>query len=199
MRSTDLGQGTEKDTAVTGPPTPSPTDSRSPSASDPADDKPTGSVPEGWVRYDDPLGFSLWLPEGWQRQPLDEDGDLKQIDYTPDGGEHFVRIAMDTAPDFNDPYAHQLDLEQQLTLVDYRRVSLERSTYRDRDSARWEFTWNALAKDTPFPGPRRAIEEAYMSRDGVEYVLYMSAPQADWAKTREQFTAVLQGWQEKTG
>ncbi|GHF13579.1 hypothetical protein GCM10018772_43550 [Streptomyces fumanus] len=196
----DTGKDSGKDTAVSASPaptgtTPAPTGTTSTTA----DDEPSGSVPKGWVRYDDPLGFSLWLPEGWKRQPLDEDGDLRQIDYTPDGGEHFVRIAMDTAPDFNDPYAHQLDLEQQLKLVDYRRVTLERSTYRDRDSARWEFTWNALAKDTPFPGPRRAVEEAYLSRDGVEYVLYMSSPEADWATTREQFTAVLQGWQEKTG
>ncbi|MFF5101886.1 serine/threonine-protein kinase [Streptomyces sp. NPDC000134] len=200
MRGTDLGGDTGKDTAATGSPTPDTSGSApDPSGSGTTDDKATGSVPHGWVRYDDPLGFSLWLPEGWKRQPLDEDGDLRQIDYTPDGGEHFVRIAVDTAPDFNDPYAHQLDLEQQLKLVGYRRVTLERSTYRDRDSARWEFTWNALAKDTPFPGPRRAVEEAYLSRDGVEYILYMSSPQADWATTREQFTAVLQGWQERTG
>ncbi|MGW0813499.1 protein kinase domain-containing protein [Streptomyces viridiviolaceus] len=192
LRTSDEGRGAEHN-AATRSPAPAPT----PTAT--AGKDPAGSVPDGWVRHDDPLGFSLSLPEGWERQELDADGDLQQIDYTPDGGEHFIRIAVDTAPDFDDPYAHQLDLEQQLQrLVDYRRLTLERTTYRDRDSARWEYTWTALAKDTPFPGPRRAVEEMYMSRDGVEYAIYMSSPAQDWATTREQFRSVLRSWQERT-
>jgi tRNA A-37 threonylcarbamoyl transferase component Bud32 len=158
-----------------------------------------GSVPAGWTRRDDPAGFSLYLPKGWKRQTFGPQGELKQIDYTPDGGRHFVRIAVDTSPDFADPYAHQLDLEQQLQrLVHYKRVKLERNVYRDRDGAQWEYTWTAQAKDTKFPGPRRAIEETYVARDGTEYALYMSAPAQDWAKARKQFTSLLQGWHEKT-
>ncbi|MFD3930598.1 protein kinase [Streptomyces sp. NPDC058614] len=150
----------------------------------------TGALPEGWVRVDDPEGFSLALPKGWERQL-----DGTQIDYTPDGGEHFVRIAVDDSPDFDNPYLHQVDLEQQLTkLSDYHRVSMEANTFRDCDGALWDFTWTALPKDTSFPGPRRAIEQTYLSRDGVEYVIYMSAPAADWATTREQFDTVLKGW-----
>ncbi|WP_371601052.1 protein kinase [Streptomyces sp. NBC_00564] len=150
----------------------------------------TGALPEGWARVDDPEGFSLALPKGWERQL-----DGTQIDYTPDGGEHFVRIAVDDSPDFDNPYLHQVDLEQQLMkLADYHRVSMEANTFRDCDGALWDFTWTALAKDTSFPGPRRAIEQTYLSRDGVEYVIYMSAPAADWATTREQFDTVLKGW-----
>ncbi|MGC0205705.1 protein kinase domain-containing protein [Streptomyces levis] len=161
--------------------------------------EPGSSVPEGWTRRDDPAGFSLYLPKGWKRKPFGPQGELRQIDYTPDGGRQFVRIAVDTSPDFSDPYAHQLDLEEQLKgLAEYRRLTLERNVYRDRNGALWEYTWTARAKDTPFPGPRRAIEETYVARDGTEYVLYMSAPAADWAKARKQFTALLQGWQEKT-
>ncbi|WP_086561549.1 serine/threonine-protein kinase [Streptomyces africanus] len=162
-------------------------------------ERPGGSVPAGWTRRDDPVGFSLYLPKGWKRQTFGPQGELKQIDYTPDGGRHFVRIAVDTSPDFADPYAHQLDLEQQLQrLVDYKRVQLKRNVYRDRDGALWEYTWTAQAKDTKFPGPRRAIEETYVARDGTEYALYMSAPAQDWPKARKQFTALLQGWHEKT-
>ncbi|MGA5894037.1 protein kinase domain-containing protein [Streptomyces venetus] len=161
--------------------------------------QPGGSGSENWVRHDDPAGFSLSLPKGWKRKPFGPQGELKQIDYTPDGGRHFVRIAVDTSPDFGDPYAHQLDLEQQLKdLAAYKRVTLERNVYRDRGGALWEYTWIARAKDTKFPGPRRAIEETYIARDGTEYALYMSSPAKDWAKARKQFTLLLQGWQEKT-
>ncbi|MER5751623.1 protein kinase [Streptomyces sp. NPDC002088] len=154
------------------------------------------TVPDNWVPITDPLGFGLSLPKGWKREVFSDDGDLQQIDYTPDGGEHFVRIAVDAQPDFADPYQHQRDLDQQLTrLVDYNRLQLEVNTYRDRRASLWEYTWTAQAKDTKFPGPRRAIDEAYIARNGVEYAIYMSSPAEDWSTTREQFKAVLQSWQ----
>ncbi|MFI1357005.1 protein kinase [Streptomyces sp. NPDC020898] len=191
---------TEAGTAPSGAPsaTPSATPSVTPSASASALDDAGGQpspLPEDWVVVDDPAGFSLSLPKGWTRQV-----EGQQIDYTPDGGERFVRIAVDRSPDFADPYLHLLDLEQQLKrLSEYRRVSLEPNVYRDRKGALWDFTWTALAKDSEFPGPRRAIEQAYLGRDGAEYLIYMSAPAADWATAREQFTAILRGWRPNSG
>ncbi|MEU3347412.1 protein kinase [Streptomyces sp. NPDC006700] len=159
----------------------------------------SGGLPDGWVRVRDPYGFSLAVPdESWQRQEFD--AATHQVDYTPDGGRHFIRVAMEDTPDFATGHEHQLDLEQQLQrLVDYRRVTLEANTYRDRPGSLWEYSWTALAKDTPFPGPRHAIEETYFSRDGVEYAIYMSAPEEDWPRTREQFKTVLQSWQPTAG
>jgi hypothetical protein len=78
-------------------------------------------------------------------------------------------------------------------------VVLRQNIYRDRQGSEWEYTWTALAKDTPFPGPRHAIEETYFARDGVEYAIYMSGPQKDWKKTREQFETVLRSWRPPTG
>ncbi|MDQ0582945.1 serine/threonine-protein kinase [Streptomyces rishiriensis] len=170
----------------------SPSPSTSAETSTPAQD-------DSWEEINDPLGFGLSLPKGWERDVYQDDGDLKQIDYTPDGGEHFLRIALDKSPDFSDPYAHQVDLEQQLQrLVGYDRVTLEKNVYRDREGAEWEYTWTALAKDTEFPGPRRAIEETYVARDGTEYAIYMSSPAADWPETAKRFKSVLQSWREPT-
>ncbi|MGW7386684.1 serine/threonine-protein kinase [Streptomyces sp. NPDC054794] len=160
-----------------------------------------GAVPDNWVSRTDPLGFGLSLPKDWKRKVYSIKDDLKQIDYTPDGGKHFVRIAIDGSPDFADPREHQLDLEQQLQrLVDYRRVALEENTYRDRVGARWEYTWTALRKDPPYvPGPRHAVEETYVSREGVEYAIYMSSPAEDWATASQQFKWVLQSWRPDAG
>ncbi|MFF5469074.1 serine/threonine-protein kinase [Streptomyces achromogenes] len=157
-----------------------------------------GTIPASWRRYDDEWGFGLYLPKGWSRRVVGVPGDLRQVDYTPDGGEHFVRIAIDTSPDFKDAYSHQLDLDGQLSrrLADYQQVRLEKNVYRDLGGSVWEYTWTALAKDSAFPGPRRAAEETYISRDGTEYVIYISSPAADWGRTSKQFKAVLQGWQE---
>ena len=157
-----------------------------------------GGATDGWKQYPDPVGFSVYLPRGWERSVFGTPADgLTQIDYSPDEGKHFVRIAVDTSPDFLDPLAHQRNLELQIDgLKDYHRVGMVENTYRDRPGARWEYTWTALPKDIAFPGPRRAVEETYMSRDGVEYVIYMSAPAKDWPTTSKQFTKVLQGWKE---
>ncbi|NUK62158.1 serine/threonine protein kinase [Streptomyces lunaelactis] len=145
----------------------------------------------GWHRAKDPAGFSLLVPDGWTRQM---DGD--QIDYTPDNGRHRIRISSDTTPDFENPYTHMLDMERNLRrLPKYERLKLRPNTYRDQtQSALWEFTWTEK-KD--HPGPRRAIDQMYIADDGTEYALYMSGPAGDWAKTREQFDIMLQGWRPR--
>ncbi|MFF7889049.1 serine/threonine-protein kinase [Streptomyces sp. NPDC020794] len=157
--------------------------------------EPSGAVPDTWVQRDDVEGFTISLPDKtWQRQ-----ANGNQVDYTPDGGEHFVRIAIDNSPDFPTPFAHQQDLEQQLTkLADYHQVLLQSNTFRDCPGSLWDFTWTALAKQTPFPGKRRAIEQTYLSREGVEYAIYMSSPAADWDTARRQFDVILRSWLPKT-
>ncbi|MEU3252826.1 protein kinase [Streptomyces sp. NPDC006997] len=196
-RDRDRG-GVSASESPTQSPTPTATSTGSPSPSDSASPASGsgGALPDGWVRKEDPAGFSLAVPGAdWER--VVNDGN--QIDYTPDGGRTFIRIAVDESPQFPSAYEHQLDLEQQLQrLVDYQRVTLAEEVYRDRPAARWEWTWTALAKDTEFPGPRHAVELTYFDRDGTEYVVYMSSAAADWPTTREQFETVLQGWRPGT-
>ncbi|MFI6458925.1 serine/threonine-protein kinase [Streptomyces sp. NPDC050538] len=179
---------------------PSASVSQSPTGVDATPSPAQGSLPANWQVYHDPWGFAVSLPKGWARKVYGDADGIKQVDYTPDNGKHFVRIAIDASPDFPTANAHQLDLEVQLQkLVDYQRVTLEANTYRDRPGSLWDYTWTALAKDTPFPGPRRAIEETYMSRDGIEFAIYMSSPAADWATTSAQFKTVLQSWSPNSG
>lgn len=126
------------------------------------DGDPTGtdsaSVPDGWQRVDDPAGFSLVVPEGWQRQM---EGD--QIDYTPDNGRHFLRIAIDTTPDFPNPYIHMQDMEKQVgKFPNYDRVKMRPINFRGQTKAAvWEFTWTeqqgqegSAARSTRCTSPR---------------------------------------------
>lgn len=139
---------------------------------------------------DDPAGFSLLVPQGWQRLT---DGD--QIDYTPDNGRHLLRIAVDTTPDFKDPYTHMLALEEEVgKLPEYDRIKLRPNTFRDQTKAAiWEFTWT---ERQGHDGERRAIDQMHYSPDGLtEYALYMAGPAEDWSTTRVQFETVLTGWE----
>ncbi|MGW3634466.1 protein kinase domain-containing protein [Streptomyces sp. NPDC005122] len=167
----------------------------------PSDKGGQGTVPAGWERRKDPVGFSVSLPKGWQRSvSIDKDG-LRQVDYSPDKGKHLVRVAVDTAPDFSTSYDHMSALEHVVSrrLLNYEQLSLKKELFRDLPDVRWEYTWNALAKDAPhyFPGPYHAIDVGYMNNDGTEYALYAASPADDWDTTREQFDSILRGFQEK--
>ncbi|MFG2337096.1 protein kinase [Streptomyces yangpuensis] len=155
------------------------------------DGKPQAAAPPaGYTKVVDPLaGFTLFVPEGWTRKA---NGD--QIDYTPDDGKHFIRIASDSTPDYQDPYAHLLDLEKQVAKrTDYKKVRLNQNTFRDSTrAALWDFTWTEKQNH---PGPRRAKEQMYVAPDGTEYAIYMSSPVASWATTEQQFDVVLSGWE----
>ncbi|MEU6866144.1 serine/threonine-protein kinase [Streptomyces sp. NPDC046876] len=157
-------------------------------APDSQDGEEDAGPPSGYTEVTDPVGFTLFVPEGWKRQM-----DGNQIDYTADNGKHFIRIATDTTPDYDTPYAHLLDLEKQVKQrSDYKRQKLNQNTFQDSTrSALWEFTWTEKGTQA---GPRRAIEQMYIAPDGTEYAVYMSGPAADWATTREQFDTVLSGW-----
>ncbi|MER5361922.1 hypothetical protein [Streptomyces sp. NPDC002785] len=146
-------------------------------------------MPDGWKRVNDPEGFSLTVPEGWERR-----ADGNQIDYTPDGGVHYIRISIDPAPDFENPYMHMLSLEKQLAerLPGYQRKTLHSNTYRDRPGSLWEFTWTETKDHL---GPRHAIDQMYFGEEGgPEYALYMTGPADDWDTTRSQFDTMLRGW-----
>ncbi|WP_030710428.1 serine/threonine-protein kinase [Streptomyces sp. NRRL F-2580] len=153
--------------------------------------KPQAAAPPaGYTKVTDPIaGFTLFVPEGWTRKA---NGD--QIDYTPDDGKHFIRIASDSTPDYGTPLEHLVDLEKQVAKrTDYKKVRMNQNTFRDSTrAALWDFSWTEKQNH---PGPRRAKEQMYVAQDGTEYAIYMSSPVADWATTEQQFDIVLSGWE----
>lgn len=154
----------------------------------------TAVVPDGWHRVNDPEGFSLVVPDGWKRR-----ADGQNVDYTPDNGNHYIRISADPEPDFENSYMHMLNLERDLTqrLPGYERRTLHSNYYRDRPGSLWEFTWTE-SKD--HPGPRHAIDQMYYAEEGgPEYALYMTGPADDWDATRDRFDTMLRGWRAPAG
>ncbi|MFI7328811.1 serine/threonine-protein kinase [Streptomyces rubiginosohelvolus] len=150
---------------------------------------PASEIPDGWHRVEDPAGFSLVVPKSWERQVNEG-----QIDYTPDDGAHRIRISVDPDPDFDHPYLHMENMEEQLStrLPGYQRIGMEKNTFRDRPGARWEFTWNET-KD--HAGPRHGIDQMYYGGPGgPEYALYLTAPQEGWEASREKFDIMLRSW-----
>ncbi|WP_424215438.1 serine/threonine-protein kinase [Streptomyces sp. BI20] len=166
-------------------------------AGDPASTAPSAGAravpPAGWREVRDPAGFTLFVPEGWTRKV--EDG---QIDYTPDGGRHRIRVSADPAPRQTDPYAHLLELERQIKsrVPDYRREQLYPNTFQGRRQAgSWEFAWT---ERTSFPGPRRGVEQMWLAADGTEYAVFLSGPDGDPQVSRSALDTALRGFRPGT-
>lgn len=165
-----------------GPATPSPTPSPT-TESGPVKE----GVPDGWRRVEDPAGFSILMPIGWERRV-----EGTNIDYTPDDGVHYFRVSVDPAPDFEDSYTHMQNLETSLRerLPEYRSVEMNSNVYRDRPGSVWEFTWTEKDGEE-----RHAIDQMYYAQEGgPEYALYMTGPEADWDITRDRFATMLRSW-----
>ncbi|MFJ8883116.1 protein kinase [Streptomyces sp. NPDC102402] len=161
----------------------------------PVEDEPTSTeVPDGWEKVTAPEGFGLLLPEGWERRT---GGD--QIEYSPDGGAHSLRISLDPQPDFGTSYAHMRSIEKDLAkrLPEYARLRLEENVFRDRPGSRWEFTW---VESTGQPGPRHGIDQMYFAETGgPEYAFYLTGPAGEQAETRQLFETMLRGWEPPEG
>ncbi|SEC79907.1 Serine/threonine protein kinase [Streptomyces sp. 2131.1] len=180
------GSTTSEGTRTPGPPKPKPTPTPTPTGS-PSGDTATQNVPDGWRRVEDPSGFSVLLPEGWERKVTDNN-----IDYTPDGGVHYLRVSVDPAPDFDNSYDHMTGLEATLStrLPEYHRLELNTNLYRDYPGSIWEFTWTEKNGEA-----RHAIDQMYFEKEGgPEYALYMTGPADDWDDTRDRFNAILRSW-----
>ncbi|MFJ3588400.1 serine/threonine-protein kinase [Streptomyces sp. NPDC090231] len=162
----------------------SPGPSKEPS---PKPDPTLKGVPAGWHRVQDPEGFKLLVPDGWQRRKSGAN-----IDYTPDNGKRYLRISVDQNPDFETSYLHMQNMEPGLRkrLPQYRGLALRANFYRDHPGSLWEFTWTENNGEQ-----RHAIDQMYYAGDdGPEYALYMTGPAADWDTTRKQFDTMLRGW-----
>ncbi|MBP2702330.1 serine/threonine protein kinase [Microbispora sp. RL4-1S] len=146
------------------PPSPSPP----PSSAGPDDD-----VPAGWSRHDDPLGFSVALPDGWTA--YDRKG--RRVWFRKPGSRDYLLIDLTPWTDA-DPVAAMRTVERTSTrlglLKGYARIRLDAGTYLGVPSADWEFT------HTPPTGRVRVLDRAFRLPDGRCFAIYWQVADARW-------------------
>ncbi|GAU66830.1 putative serine/threonine-protein kinase [Streptomyces sp. NBRC 110611] len=173
--------------AVRTHPAPSGASSDRPSSS-PAPPTPSFSpspVPAGYQLKKAGQGFSVPVRDGWTAKKL-RGGELGYID--PTG---LVSLRVDVV-EFGgtDPVRHWRETEEDQTRRDcpgYERVRMHNMTFRGRPAGYWEFTFKGRVRDY------RAVEVAFSGENGAQYVVYLSAPDAQWHKYRPDFDAAVNG------
>jgi hypothetical protein len=161
-------------TASSTPPskTPSKTPSNTPSSSAPPADN---GVPAGYQRYEDPTGFSVAVPEGWQAtQSSSTAVDIKSPD-----GTSFLRVDQTSEPKDDARKAwEQQEKSVKNDLPNYQRISIETVDYNGWDAADWEFT---------FGESTHVLNRGFVTDATHGYALYLSSREDQWAANMEVF------------
>ncbi|NJP99875.1 protein kinase domain-containing protein [Streptomyces zingiberis] len=157
--------------------------SSSPSAS-PSGASPS-PLPSGYHYAEEKeFGVSVPVPDGWTREKAGSGDEIVYVDPTGLAG---LRVnVQDFASD--DPLQDWKDDEarsrEEGKLPGYRQLRMNRTEYRERPAAVWEFTWEGRKRDY------RAINLGFGRPGGKKYVLYLSAPAKDWDRYRPVFDRV---------
>jgi tRNA A-37 threonylcarbamoyl transferase component Bud32 len=171
-------------------PTPTPTARPTPSGPDPA---ATGAAPPAGYHLatEGALGFAVTVPDGWKRTVK---AGSQEVDYVSPDGLTGLRVDIEDYAG-SDHYKHfqQVEGQTRTRVDDYQRMRMNRTRWRDRPAAVWEFSFQGTARQW------RAIDLAF-SGDAAhggsdrEYAVYLSAPYASWASALPVFDTAVAGF-----
>ncbi|MEU9407609.1 serine/threonine protein kinase, partial [Streptomyces sp. NPDC048281] len=154
--------------------------------SSPAATPSPSPLPQGYhLVTDKALGVAFPVPDGWTAATRATD----EVTYKDPSGLAGVTIGT-VDPAGANPVTHFADIEAntKVNYPTYRRLRMQRTTFRGQPAAIWEFTFRGRARAF------RAIDLGYGREGGREYDIYLSAPDAAWARYRPVFDNVRDGF-----
>ncbi|MFF0556012.1 hypothetical protein [Streptomyces sp. NPDC004266] len=172
-------------TAETGGPTseaPSETPSESPSdTSTPPDDVP----PPGYRAQEDLKGFTIAVPEGWDRTESEQG-----VFYNAPDGRSLIQVFVIQEAGIT-PYEALRGASEdgRTNKPGYTEVSLERVTGEagaPAGSAELVYAYDREG------GRRKVVDRAFTAEDGNQYAILAAGPDADWPKQRERLRVALE-------
>ncbi|MDW4906158.1 serine/threonine-protein kinase [Streptomyces sp. ADMS] len=144
-------------------------------------------VPDGYrLVTEEGLGIAFPVPDGWTLDKRTSDG-VVYIDET-----RLASLSIGMVDPAGDPLAHFRDIEANTKLNypggKYRKLYMQRTTYRGQKAAIWEFTFEGRARVF------HAINLGFGQEGGREYDIYVSAPEKQWDTYRPVFDRVREGF-----
>ncbi|MGW1668670.1 serine/threonine-protein kinase [Streptomyces sp. NPDC002324] len=155
-------------------------------ATQPSAPPSTRPVPDGFRLVSEKgLGISLPVPDGWTVSKRT----AESVTYTDETKLAGLTIGI-VDPAGSHPMAHFEDIEANTKLNypgTYRRLRMQKTTFRELPAAVWEFTFQGRARAF------RAIDLGFGREGEREYDVYLSAPDLDWDTYRPVFDTARDG------
>ncbi|MDC0766015.1 hypothetical protein [Streptomyces sp. HD] len=171
--TTGAGGGVPTDTAGTWS-TESPSLSTSPS--------PTSDVPSGYTLQEDTAGFTIAVPEGWERQEK-----TNGVFYNSPGDVSLVQIYTDTEGS-RTPYESLRNTSKTLSANEnYRQLSLQEAP----DGPGEQAAELIYAYDRPDGTRRQVVDRAFVAENGTQYAVLVAGPEKIWPRQRETLQVAL--------
>ncbi|WP_373287208.1 serine/threonine-protein kinase [Streptomyces lacrimifluminis] len=144
-------------------------------------------VPDGYhLVTEGALGIAFPVPDGWTVNKRKSDG-VVYVDETK-----LVGLSIGMVDPAGDPLAHFKEIETNTKInypgEKYRKLYMQRTTYRGQKAAVWEFTFQGRARVF------HAINLGFGREGGREYDIYVSAPEEKWDTYRPVFDRVREGF-----
>ncbi|MFJ6786566.1 serine/threonine-protein kinase [Streptomyces angustmyceticus] len=148
---------------------------------------PPPPLPDGYHRVTEAgVGVTLPVPDGWTRK-VDDGG--RQIVYASEPER--ARLTL-SALDFSSPdqveHFKAVEVAFKKLYPVYKQLRMQPTIFQGDPAAIWEFTFGGRARTF------RGIDLGFGREGAKEYALYVSAPEADWAKFEKVFAVVKDGF-----
>ncbi|MGW8686561.1 zinc ribbon domain-containing protein [Streptomyces sp. NPDC055817] len=172
-------------------PAPSPTPSATPDRATDATPgtTPDATVPSGYRKAADPMGFSFVIPDVWSRQGVENGSQITYAGST--GAEHYLIGVIPDAgyTSYDNILNMEKHAEEDRKKQDYQRIDLRRNTFQGRPGAIWEYTYRDEGGRT-----MHGIDQSYVAEDGTEYTIYLVGQQDVWADLKRTYRTGLESW-----
>ncbi|MFC9615986.1 zinc ribbon domain-containing protein [Streptomyces sp. NPDC056938] len=172
-------------------PAPSPTPSATPDRATDATPgtTPDATVPSGYRKAADPMGFSFVIPDVWSRQGVENGSQITYAGST--GAEHYLIGVIPDAgyTSYDNILNMEKHAEEDKKKQDYQRIDLRRNTFQGRPGAIWEYTYRDEGGRT-----MHGIDQSYIAEDGTEYTIYLVGQQDVWADLKRTYRTGLESW-----
>ncbi|WP_405856838.1 serine/arginine repetitive matrix protein 2 [Streptomyces sp. NBC_00090] len=161
-------------------PTDEPSPSDSSSSATPMDDVP----PPGYRAVEDLKGFTVAIPEGWDRTESDQG-----VFYNAPDGRSLLQVFVVTEPGLT-PYEALRGASEdgRTNKPGYEEISLDRVTGEPgapADAAELVYAYSREG------GRRKVVDRAFTAADGNHYAILSAGPETDWPKQREVLRVAL--------
>ncbi|MFI0922991.1 hypothetical protein [Streptomyces sp. NPDC021012] len=171
--------------SVSSTPTSEPPSSEPPSASPSDTSTPMDDIPPpGYHGVEDPQGFTIAVPEGWNRTESDQG-----VFYNAPDGLSLVQVFVVKEAGLT-PYEALRGASEdgRANKPGYEELSLERVTGEPgapADSAELVYAYDRAG------GRRKVVDRAFTGPDGTHYAILAAGPETSWPKQREILRVAL--------